>query len=311
MMLSQTERGKVAWEVMLILLAFIVFAVLGIGWYASEKVIHPLADPSLNPDEFGLPLEEVSFQSRDGLRLAGWFLDGSNGATIILAHGRGSDHTHMLPEARFLYEGGFSVLLFDFRYRGKSGGDAQTIGAKEAWDVESALDYLKTRRDVDPERIGVHGNSMGAVASIMATSARREIKGLIGEIPFSSVNHMLNHSFRQEVRLPGFPFAIVTKWICELRLGIDLDRLAPVQVIDKISPRQILLIDDEEDTVFPSDAVELLYAAASEPKQIWKVADCPHGQARQCAPEEFERRVVAFWRETFRIVQPVSPAGGI
>ena len=144
----------------------------------------------------------------------------------------------------------------------------------------------------------------------MATSERQELKGLIAEIPFSSVNHMLNHSFRQEIRLPGFPFAIVTKWISELRLGIDLDRLAPVEVIDKISPRPVFLIDDEEDTVFPPDSVELLYAAAREPKEFWQVPGCPHGQARQCVPEEFERRVVTFWRETFGNPNPVNPTGG-
>lgn len=285
--------------VILGVLGIVAFAVVAVGWYACEEVIHPPLDPPLNPEEFALPLEEVSFRSRDGLRLAGWFLPGSNGATIILAHGRGSDHTYMLPEAKFLYEAGFSVFLFDFRYRGKSEGDAQTIGYKEAWDVESALDYLLSRSDVDPERIGVHGNSMGAVAAIRAAAERRELKGLIAEIPFSSINHMLSHTFRQVIGLPSFPFAIVTKWICELRRGIDLDRIAPVDVIDKISPRPVLLIDDEQDTLFPPDSVEVLYAAAREPKEFWQVSGCPHGQARQCATQEYEQRVIAFWQKTF------------
>jgi fermentation-respiration switch protein FrsA (DUF1100 family) len=286
----------------------LAFVVVGIGWYASEKVVHPPHDPELDPEELGLPGEEVSFLSLDGLRLGGWFLHGSTGATIILAHGRGSDHTHMLPEAKFLHESGFTVFLFDFRYRGKSEGDAQTIGAKEAWDVESALDFLKTRPEVDPGRIGVHGNSMGAVAAIMASAKRQDIRGVIAEIPFSSVNHMLDHTFRKETGLPGFPFALVTKWICELRLGIDLDRLAPVDVIGKISPRPVFIIDDLEDDLFPPDSVERVYEAAQDPKEFWQIAGCPHGQGRTCAGEEYERRVVAFWRETFGISQ-LQPSG--
>jgi fermentation-respiration switch protein FrsA (DUF1100 family) len=144
---------------------------------------------------------------------------------------------------------------------------------------------------------------MGAVAAIMAAADLPELKGLIAEIPFSSLNHMLSHTFRQEIGLPSFPLANLTKWICELRLGIDLDRLAPVEIIGKISPQPILLIDDEADALFPTDSVELLYAAAGEPKEFWQVPDCLHGQARQCRSDDFERRVIAFWQGTFDMPQ--------
>ncbi len=285
---------------------FVVAAVvvIAVGWYASEKVIHAPHDPPIDPEPFDLPLKEVSFESRDGLRLAGWFVGGTNGATIILAHGRGSDHSYMLADAKFLYEDGFSVFLFDFRYRGKSEGDAQTIGAKEAWDIESAVDYLKTRADVDTARIGVKGNSMGAVAAILAAAEMPEIQGVIAEIPFMSIRGTFNHSFEKIIGLPSFPFALVTKWICELRLGVDLDRVAPVEVINKISPRPVFLIDNLEDDVFPANSVEILFEAAIEPKVLWQIPGCPHGQGLKCAPEEYERRVLAFWRKTFGIAQP-------
>lgn len=291
---------KFVWAVFAFLLAMAVI-VAAVSWYASEKVIHPSLDPSLDPEKYGLLLEEVRFQSRDGFRLAGWFLRGSNGATIILAHGRGSDHTHMLPEAKLLHDSGFSVFLFDFRYRGKSEGEMQTIGAKESWDIESALDYLSNRPDIDPFQIAVHGNSMGAIAAIMAAAERQEIRGVIAEIPFSSLNHMLHHSFKQVFDLPSFPFAILTKWTCEMRLGIDLDQLAPIKVIGRISPRPVFLIDDEKDELFPHDSVERLYSSAREPKEYWLVPGCPHGQARECEPEEYPRRVIAFWEKALEI----------
>ena len=196
-----------------------VLAVIAVGLYASEKFIHPPEDPPIDPEPFDLPLKDVYFESRDGLRLAGWFVGGTNGATIILAHGRGSDHSYMLADAKYLHENWFSVFLFDFRYRGKSEGDAQTLGAKEAWDIESAVNILKTRTDVDAERIGVQGNSMGAVAVILAAAEMPEIQGVIAEIPFMSIRGTFNHSFEKIIGLPSFPFALVTKWICELRLA--------------------------------------------------------------------------------------------
>ncbi len=284
---------------------FVVAAVvvIAVGLYASEQAIHPPLDP-LYPCKYGLPLEEVQFESRDGLRLAGWFLPGTNGATVILAHGRGSEHSHMLSDADYLYQNGYSVLLFDFRYRGQSEGNAQTLGAKEAWDIESAVDYLKARPGVDPERIGVQGNSMGAATAILAAAERPDIKGVIADIPFTSINGILNHTFEKEFHLPSFPFALVTKWISEFRLGVDLDRVAPIEVIGTISPRPVFLIDHSEDELFPANSVELLYEAANEPKTFWQIPGAPHGSGWAFAPEEYERRVLAFWRKTFGIAQP-------
>ena len=79
-------------------------------------------------------------------------------------------------------------MLFDFRYRGESEGDAQTLGVKESWDIQSAVDYLKERPDVDAERIGVQGGSLGAASAILAAAEKSEIKGVVAQIPFASIN---------------------------------------------------------------------------------------------------------------------------
>ncbi len=294
------RRRMVFWAVAIGLVVVVAF-VFAAGWYASEQVIHPPLDPPLDPLKYPLPQEDVYFRSRDGLKLAGWYIPGTNGATIILAHGRGSDHSHELPNAFYLHKDGFSVLMFDFRYRGKSEGDAQTLGAKEAWDLQSAVEYLKTRPDVDPERIGVQGNSLGAASAILAAAESPEIKGVVAEIPFTSITGILNHTFEKEFGLPSFPFALITKWISEFRLGVDLDSVSPVEVIGKISPRPVFLIDNLEDDLFPRDSVEVLYKAAREPKLLWQIPGAPHGRGWETAPEEYKRRVLAFWRQTFGI----------
>ena len=285
--------------------AFVTITIFAVGWYASEEVIHPPEDPSpYSPEQYNLPLEKVHFQSRDGLRLAGWFVAGTNGATVVLAHGRGGYKDWMLPHADYLYRAGFSVLLFDFRYRGESEGDAQTLGAKESRDIQSAVDYLKTRPDVDPGLIGVQGNSLGAASAILAAVETTEIQGAVAEIPFTSINDILCHSFKHEFGLPCFPFAWVTKWISESRLGIDFDKVAPVETINKISPRPVFLIDEGLDKLFPCDSVEVLYKAGGDPKMFWSVPEATHGKAWETNPEEYERRVLAFWRQTFRLGQP-------
>ncbi len=276
-----------------------------ISWIGCERGIHPKMEPDeYNLSQFKLPRpENVHFQSRDGLRLAGSFFPGTNGATIILTHGRGGNRTWMLPHANYLHRDGFSILTFDFRYHGESEGNESTFGAKEAVDIEGAVLYLTKRPDVDSERIGVQGISLGAVSAILATAEISEIKGVVAEIPFKSLSSVIDHSFSRLVGLPSFPFAPVSKFICKRRLDIDIEDVAPVKVISKISPRSVFLIDPLEDNLFPADSVEVLYEAAREPKLLWQIPGAPHGRSGgwETAPVEYERRVLAFWRQTFGI----------
>ena len=294
-------RQKIYWAATVALMVSAGAVIVG-GWIGCEWGIHPQSDPQrYKLSGFDLPVENVGLKSRDGLTLAGWFIPGTNRATVILAHGRGGWRVGMLPHADYLHRNGFSVLLFDFRYRGESEGNEQTLGAKEAWDIEGAVRYLMSRSDVDPERIGVQGNSLGAVAAILAAAETPEIKGVVAEIPFKDLPSAIAHSFEHEVGLPRFPFAPVSKFICELRLGVDLDSVAPVKVIGKISPRPVFLIDNLEDDLFPSNSVEVLYEAAREPKVLWQIPGARHGGGWEMAREEYKRRVLAFWRKTFGI----------
>lgn len=205
----------------------------------------------------------------------------------------------MLPHAEYLHRNGYSVLMFDFRYRGESGGDELTLGAKETWDVISAVEYLRKRPEVNPAQIGVLGNSMGAASAIMAVAKIPDIKGVVAESSFTSVNDVMWWTFPRIAGLPSIPFAPLSKFICGLRLGFDLDKVSPIKAIPEIGPRPIFLIDDLQDNLFPVDSGERLYVAAREPKSFWQIPSCLHGQGWDCAPEEYKRRVLAFWQKVF------------
>jgi fermentation-respiration switch protein FrsA (DUF1100 family) len=208
----------------------------------------------------------------------------------------------MLPHANYLNKAGYSVLLFDSRGRGESEGDVVSYGAKEPWDIEAAVDYLKTRTDIDPNRIGVQGSSLGAVSAIMATAELPEMKGVVAQIPFKSVTGVLYHTYPQIVGLPAFPFAPITKFICECRLEVNFDDVDPSKVIGSISPRPVFLIDELEDELFPPDSVEVLYEAARDPKMLWQIPGAQHGKGFETEPEGYSHRVLEFWRQAFGIV---------
>lgn len=137
------------------------------------------------PGDAGLSYREVEFPARDGLRLSGWFLpcaddDSAPKPAVVLIHGwtwnrlgesgeslltsiSGGLQVDLLRLAYSLHEAGNHVLMFDLRNHGQSAsGGPVTFGLQESNDLLGALDYLATRSDVDQERIGVVGFSVGA-----------------------------------------------------------------------------------------------------------------------------------------------------
>jgi uncharacterized protein len=132
------------------------------------------------PDSVGLRYEDVAFTSTGKpIDLRGWFLprdDEGPGPVVFFVHGwpwnRLGNRTGLIPindrsvdflvPAKALHEAGFHVLLFDLRNHGESGGSPPvTYGPREAHDFAGAVEYLRGRPDVDRERIGTIGCSMG------------------------------------------------------------------------------------------------------------------------------------------------------
>jgi dienelactone hydrolase len=121
-------------------------------------------------------IEDVQFRNGD-VRLAGSLYLPSSGEkvpAVILVHGSGPlDRDYMLPHARFLVRRGMAVLGYDKRGVGESTGDWRTASFPDlAGDVIAAYEYLKSRPDIDPERIGLLGFSQaGWIMPIAATMA--------------------------------------------------------------------------------------------------------------------------------------------
>ncbi|HUS17633.1 MAG TPA: alpha/beta fold hydrolase, partial [Chloroflexia bacterium] len=117
------------------------------------------------------PAEDVAFRTRDGLTLRGWLARAGAGAPVILlAHGYPANREQMIPQAAFLYEAGYSVLLLDFRAWGTSDGDRTTFGLRESDDLSAAMDYLTARSDLGHPRFGGLGVSLGAGLMVLGAA---------------------------------------------------------------------------------------------------------------------------------------------
>ncbi|RYE58168.1 MAG: alpha/beta fold hydrolase [Sphingobacteriales bacterium] len=108
--------------------------------------------------------------------------------TVVLISGSGPQnrneemfgHAPFLVLADFLTRNGFGVLRFDDRGVAKSGGNFQTATTRDfATDVESAVSFLKTRKGVNPKKIGLIGHSEGGLIAPMVAAKDKSVSFIV------------------------------------------------------------------------------------------------------------------------------------
>lgn len=276
----------------LLVLLISVIVLLAVAWAGSERAIRPQrVVEEYVPEDFGLSVEHVRFRSRDGVDLAGWLVPGTSSVTVILAHGYGRSKGELLPHAAYLHSAGYTVLLMDFRGRGESAGNDITFGAGEQLDVLAAVDFVK-RHGKGP--IAVMGVSLGAAAAILAAAQCPDIRAVISEGTFADLRSMAAHRFYRYTGLSPFPFAPISVWIAERRVGTRVDNISPQRAISAISPRAVFIIHGLEDEDIAPDAAQALYQAAGDPKELWLIPGIGHARGIRGAPKEYPKRVLDF-----------------
>jgi pimeloyl-ACP methyl ester carboxylesterase len=182
------------------------------------------------PAEVGMDYESVAFRAGDGVGLKGWFIPSGAaepGPAIVVIHGWmwnrlgnvagkvpiDDRDVDFLPVTRTLHDAGFHVLLFDLRRHGESeaGRDLLTFGPIEARDFVGAVNYLRSRPDVDGQRIGALGISMGGSIALHGAPDCQPIKALLAYQP--STVPVFNANFCED------QFGAVGK---PLPLGVEL-----------------------------------------------------------------------------------------
>ncbi len=252
------------------------------------------------PSDYGLKYENVSFASRDGIILKGWLIKAKNPkATIILAHGWGGNKEGLLNYSTFLNKNGYNTLLFDFRGFGQSDGSYTSLGYYEKFDILGATDYLRTRKDVDTNKIGAYGFSMGAAAMVMAANENNSFRAIVFDGLYPTIHQNAARRFKEVYGFPKFPFATSLVFFGGLIHGFNAFDLAPIKHVDKIeSP--ILFIQAANDTqVSVADAYSI-YSKANEPKDILIVENALHSKAHKVAKDEYEKKVIDFYDEYFK-----------
>jgi uncharacterized protein len=271
------------------LAAFVVGYALVYPVAFSYVITHVGVTDVPKPD-LGAPYEEVELSTSDGLTLLGSYVPSRNGAAVIVVPGLSNTQD---DEARMLVRHGYGVLHLIRRGEGESEGDPNMLGWASPRDVHAAVDFLSSRPEVDPERIGGIGFSVGGEILIQAAAESDQLAAIVSE-------GGSQRSVREGLNFPGW-----SKWVgvpsgVALTAGVStFGNLTPPpnlkDLVAEISPQAVFLIYATDGQVGEVELTDDYYEEAGQPKQIWEVPGGGHIGGYAAYPQEYEQRVVDFF----------------
>jgi uncharacterized protein len=236
--------------------------------------------------------EVVNFESRDGVALAGWYSPGTNRKAVILVHGLGASKAALLEHAVPFKTAGFGILMIDLRAHGESGGDICNFGTMEALDVLGGIDYLIACPDVDHDKIGAVGISIGAQAVLRAAVRTHTIRAIILDGLGPAI--LDDHGGRPTTlrRWINYPL----NWFM-YRLGDfmrnEVETVGVLDIIRRIAPRPLMLISTG--TRAERYFNRLFFDRAANPKKLWEIESARHAAGLYFEPQEYPAKMIQFF----------------
>ena len=172
-----------------------------IGKFSQRGIITPL-ELQRNPIKINRPQEpekpypynseEVTFYNKkDKITLAGTLTTPKNKKdfpTVILITGSGPqnrneeamNHKPFLVISDYLTRNGIAVLRYDDRGVGESEGEYSKATSKDlSRDTEAAIKYLKSRKEIDKNKIGLVGHSEGGLIAPMIAANSEDVSYIV------------------------------------------------------------------------------------------------------------------------------------
>ncbi len=301
----------------LILLLVLVFTQVSYG-------LRPVRGYPVVPSDYGIIYDPVTFETSDGFSLQGWFVPAQDtagisnhlvgrlipvpdslkpplrpyilddvraGATIVICPGDAGNMSFSILYAYNFFIRGFNVFTFDWRGFGKSEDwpvdPDLLIYAEFLVDYEAALDYLITRPETDPSRIGLLGFSTGAYMSFAMADSRDDIAALAARATITSFDDLLPileqlDPGRAWHSPEGFP-----------------DSLLPVNAApDILIP--VLMVVGVEDERTPAWMSRRVFDLLAGPGELWIVEGAGHGgisAPEMVAYSQFFQRITEFFEQ--------------
>jgi alpha/beta superfamily hydrolase len=291
--LHDSRRRRYARRALLAVAGFVTAYLVAQPILFAYAVTH-IQRAAVPADELGVAHEDMTLTTSDGLKLEGWYVPSKNRAAVITYPGRKGAQAH----TRMLARHGYGVLLFDRRGEGASDGAGNLYGWGGEKDIFAAIEFLKHRPDVDPDRIGGMGFSVGGEMMLQAAAQSKDLAAVVSEGAGTRQVTEQRQDLPARVFWPLSPaLALVTASTAVFSNTAPPPKLT--DLVPQIAPRPLFLIwapnGGNVETMNPR-----FHRLGGDNASIWSIPNASHIKGITAEPVEYERRVVAFFDDALR-----------
>ena len=245
-------------------LIFLYFIFFVLAVFFSDFLIFCPPPPSYDSSGKGI----ISFAGKESNTISAIYLPAaSNNFTIFFCHGNGEDLGNRIPIFEMLNDLGFGIFCFDYRGYGLSSGKPS---AKSTYpDAQTSFSYLTKTLRVPPDKIILHGQSLGG-GIVIPLAVKHKTAGLIVESSFVT-------AYRVLTRIPIFPY----------------DKFKNIELIDKVKC-PVMIIHGLQDKLIAPWHGKKLFEAANEPKISYWVEEAGHNDLILVAGSDYFKKIIEF-----------------
>jgi len=257
-------------------------------WYAVRTTL-------LEPSDAALPQETVDLRTDDGTILKGWLIRKKNArGTILYLHGVGDCRIAGIPMARYLYQNGYNVFLYDSRRHGESGGRYCTYGYYEKNDVTAAITYLKGLKRFRLGKVGIFGTSMGAAVAIQAAAIDSRIAAVVAEACFTDLRTIMVDYQRRIAKLPWHFLRNVAMSRAQKIARFKAWDVSPLEEVKHLTI-PLFFIHGTADALINYEYSKTLYHHARDPKELLLVPGANHTDIWEIGGHVYQSRLLSFF----------------
>mgnify|MGYP000805368900 FL=1 len=143
-------------------------------------------------------------------------------------------------------------------------------------------------------KIFLHGISMGGATVLMASSIMpKNVRGIIADCGFTSVDEIFEYVLKRDYHLPRFPIIYLTNIMSKIRAGYGYKDVNTAAEIAK-SDIPVLFIHGENDEFVPLWMTMKNYSYCKAYKELYIVKDSEHAESHYIDKKAYESRMLAF-----------------
>lgn len=233
------------------------------GKLADKVIFQPPADTY--PELSGVEMLEVEGNNNIAVRFSAPAQ--KDGLVFLHCHGNAENLRLLAWRQEMFVSRGYGFCSFDYEGYGRSSGKVSEQAVDR--DVMRVWEFLTREKGIAPEKIVVHGFSLGTGAAVSLAVRLEKAKALILEAPFTSTYAVAGLAW-----VPG-------------------DRFPSIGRISKVR-MPILIIHGDRDRIIPFKHGKKLYDTAPEPKMFFHVPGAGHNNLIAAAAENYWQKLNDF-----------------